>query len=89
MSQREQSCGCQGRGEGRTGVSEVSGCKLLHIEWVKDKILLCGTGNYIRYPGINQSGRECNINNKKYFKKNVYMCIIESLCYTAKINITL
>ena len=57
----------KGGGEGTIGVSVVSGCKLLHIEWVKNKILLYGTGKYVRYPGINHNGRECYINNIKIF----------------------
>ena len=32
----------------------VSRCKLLHIEWINNKVLLYSTGNYIQYPGINQ-----------------------------------
>ena len=40
------------------------------------------TGNYIQYPVIDHY-------EKEYLKKNVYMCIIESLCYTAEIGITL
>ena len=37
--------------------------------------------NYIQYPVINHNGK-----NKK---KNVHMCINESLCYTAGIGTTL
>ena len=36
----------------------VSGCKLLHIEWINSKVLLYTTGNYIQYPGINHYGKE-------------------------------
>ena len=39
------------------------------------------TGSYIQYPGINHS--ENNV------KKNVYMCITESICCTAEIDTTL
>ena len=49
----------------------VSRCKLLYIEWINTKVLLCSTGNYIQSPVINYNGKE-------YFKKNVYMCITES-----------
>ena len=31
----------------------VSGCKLLYIEWINNKVLLYSTGNYIQYPVIN------------------------------------
>lgn len=41
------------RGEGGMGwKSAVSKCKLLHIAWINNKILLDSTGNYIRYPMI-------------------------------------
>ena len=45
----EQTCGCQGRGgESRMDwESGVNGCKLLHLEWISDEILLCSTGSYI------------------------------------------
>ena len=45
----------------------VSRCKLLHLEWINNKVLLYSTGNYIQSPGINHRGKE-------YEKKNVYMC---------------
>ena len=45
----EQTCGCQG-GEGGSGMDwefGVSRCKLLHLEWISNEILLYSTGNYI------------------------------------------
>ena len=59
----------------------VSRCKLIHREQINNKVLLYSTGNYIQYPVINHNGKE--------FKKNVYICITESLCCTEKINTTL
>ena len=45
---REQTCGCQG-GEGCLGGMDwefgVSSCKLVYIEWINSKVLLCSTGN--------------------------------------------
>ena len=32
----------------------VSKCKLLHMEWINNKVLLYSTGNYIWYPMIHQ-----------------------------------
>ena len=58
----------------------VSRCKLLHIGWINEKVLLYSSGNYIQYPVINQNGKE--------YKKNTYICITESLCHTAEINTT-
>ena len=43
----------------------VSKCKLLHIEWINNNVLLYSTGKYIQYPGINHDGKE-------YEKKNVH-----------------
>ena len=40
------------------------------------------TEKYIQYPVINHNGKE-------YKKKNVYMCITESLCCTAEMGTTL
>ena len=36
----------------------VSRCKLLHIEWINNKVLLYSTGNYIQYSVINHDGKE-------------------------------
>ena len=46
QTHREQICGCHG-GVGRGGMDkefEVSRCKLLHIEWMSNKVLLYSTG---------------------------------------------
>ena len=57
------------KGEGFAGGMEwevgVSRCKLLYIEWVKNKVLLCSTGKYIQYPVINHNGKE--------YKKSLYV----------------
>ena len=45
----------------------VSRCKLLCIEWINTKVLLCSTENYIHYPMINH--------NREYFKEHIYMCV--------------
>ena len=80
---REQTCGCQGEGGWeREGLGVwISRGKLLYIEWIKNKVLLYSTGDYIQYPVINH--------NEKNMKKNIYICIIESLCCTEEINTTL
>ena len=36
----------------------VGRCKLLHLEWINNKVLLYSTGNYIQSPGINHNGKE-------------------------------
>ena len=68
------------KGEGGEGGKDwecgISRCKLLYNR-INNKVLLCSTGNYSQYPVINHTG-------KKYLKKkNVYMCITDSLCCTA------
>ena len=70
-----------GNGGGMDWEFGVSRYRLLHIEWIDNKVLLYSTGNYIQYPVTNHNG--------KNIKKNVYMYITESLCCTAEINTTL
>ena len=41
----------------------ISRGKLLYIQWIKNKVLLYVTGNYIQYPVINHKGKEKNILN--------------------------
>ena len=62
---RKQTCGCQGDGGGGGKDWEfgISRCKLLHIGWTNNKVLMYSTGNYIQYPVINH-------NEKEYFKKS-------------------
>ena len=69
----------EGVGGGKKWEVGVSRCKLLYIKWI-NKVLLYSTENYIQYPMINHDG---------IFKKNLYVCITESLCCIAKINTTL
>ena len=80
---REQTCDCQGGVElgGMEWEFGVSRCKLLYIEWINNKVLLYSTGNYIQYPVIKHNGKE--------YEKDVCICITESLCCTAEINVTL
>ena len=35
----------------------ISRCKLVHVEWINNRVLLCSTGNYIQYPVINRNGK--------------------------------
>ena len=45
---REQTCGCQVEGGGSRMAWEfgISRCKLLHLEWISNEILLYSIGNY-------------------------------------------
>ena len=56
----------------------VSRCKPVYNGWINNKVLLYSTGHCIQFPVINHNGRE--------YKKNVYMCITESLGRTAEID---
>ena len=35
----------------------VNSCKLLHLEWIDNKILFYSTGNYSQSPGIDHDGK--------------------------------
>ena len=48
----------EGGGRGTEWEFGVSRCKLLHLEWINNKVLLYSTGNYIQSPGINHNGKE-------------------------------
>ena len=65
----KQTCGCQGGGGG-TGMDwdfGVGRCKLLHLEWIGNEILLCSTENYIQSLVMVHDGGKCK-------KKNVCIC---------------
>ena len=58
---REQTCGCKGGGGGRGGMDwgfGISGCKVVYIGWINNKVLLNSTGNYMQYPVINRNRKE-------------------------------
>ena len=77
------------KGEGgRSGMDwefGISRCKLLHLEWINNKVLLYGTGNYIQSPGTDHDGKEYK---KEYTHTRIYthIYITESLCYIAEIG---
>ena len=71
MENRLVIAGGGGVGVGRERMDwefEVSGCKLLHLEWINNEVPLYGTGNYIQSLVINMM--EDNMR-----KKNVYIYI--------------
>ena len=49
----------------------ISRCKLLHIGWINNKVLLYSTRNYVQYPGISHNGKEY----EKEYTYNVYSYI--------------
>ena len=44
----EQSCTCLGGGSEMDWEFGVGRCKLLHLEWISNEVLLYSTGNYIQ-----------------------------------------
>ena len=55
----KQTSGCQG-GRGGSGMDwefGMSRCKLLHVEWISNEVLLSNVGNYIQSPGTEHDGR--------------------------------
>ena len=44
--------------EGKDWEFGINPCKLLHIEQIKNQVLLYSTGNYIQYPVVNHNGKE-------------------------------
>ena len=73
---REQTCDWWGvgGGGGKDWEFKVSRCKLIHMKWINNKVLLNSTGNYIQYSVINHSGKECA-------KECIYMCNQVTLLY--------
>ena len=56
----EQTCGSQRGGRGGSGMDGefgVSRCKLLHLEWISNEVLLYNTRNYTQSPEIDHDGR--------------------------------
>ena len=43
----------------------ISGCKVVYIGWINNKVLLYSTGNCIQYLVINHKGKE--------YKKYIYI----------------
>ena len=71
----------EGEGSGMDWEFGVSRCKLLHLEWKSNEVLLYSTGNYFQSLGIGHDGR-------LYKKENVCICLTRSLGCTAEIGIT-
>lgn len=53
-------------GSGMDGEFRVGRCKLLHLEWIGDDILLYSTGNYVQSLGIEHNGIQCGKKNVCY-----------------------
>ena len=55
----------------------VRRCKLFHLEWMSNEVLLYGTGNYIQSHVLEHDGRQDE-------EKNVYISVTGSLCCKAE-----
>ena len=78
---REQTCGCQGReriGEERIGSSRLADANYYIQDGLKKKSYCLAQGTIFKV---------LKHNGKEYEKENI--CITQSLCCTAEINITL
>ena len=53
----EQTRGCQGAGSGMDWEFSINRCKLLHLEWIDNKVLLYSIGNYIQSLVIDHHGK--------------------------------
>ena len=58
----------EGEGNGMKGEFRVGRCKLLHLEWIGNEVLLYSTGNYIQSLGMEHDGMQYE---RK--KKNIYI----------------
>ena len=48
--------------------------KLLHLQWINEKVPLHSIGDYIQYPGINHNRKEYKKNVYTYINIYMYMC---------------
>ena len=60
----------------------ISRRKLLYIGWIKNKVLLYSTGNYIQYPVVNHNGKEYG--NRKE-KRSLLLLVGKPMCSTSHI----
>ena len=63
-----------GGGRGMDWEFGVGRCKLLHLEWIYNKVLPYSTGNYIQDPVINHNGKE--------YERKIYMYNRKTLLYS-------
>ena len=67
-------------GKGMDWEFGVSRCKLLHLEWINNKVLIYSTGNYIQSPGRNHNGKQY----KKMYMNFPGGLVVESLPASAR-----
>jgi len=68
----------------------VNRCKLLHLEWICNEVLLYSTENYIQLFAMemmeDSMRKKMCIYTYIYMYIHTYICIIGSLCCIAEIN---
>ena len=47
----------KGGGRGMDWEFGVGRCKVLHLEWISNEVMLYSTGNYNQSPGIDHDGK--------------------------------
>ena len=62
----------EGKGSGTDWEVDVNRCKLLHLEWISNEVLLHSTGNYNQSLGIDHDGRS---HKKRYIYVCIYVCV--------------
>ena len=68
----------------------VGRCKLLHLEWINNKVLIYNTENYTQYPVVNHNGKEYKKNVCVYIYMYLYIYIYMYVIYCiAEIGTTL
>ena len=81
---RDQICGCQGAGGQMNWELGISRCKLLHVEWVNNRLPLYHTGKEPHV--INHNGKEYEKDVCVCVYIYICVCITESLCCRVEVN---
>ena len=80
---------CGQGGGGRSGIDgefRVGRCKILHLEWMSNEVLLHSIGNYVQ--SLEAEHMEDGMRDILYIFY-IYIYKTGSLCYTAEIDTTL
>ena len=61
-------------------------CKLLHLEWISNEVLLCSTKNYIQSLMMEYDRKYEKKDTHTHTHTHTHICITGSLCCTAEID---
>ena len=62
----------------------IGRCKLLHLQWINNKVLRYSTGNYIQFPGIDYDGKEYKYSWVTMLYRKNWHNIINQLCWSSR-----